>query len=343
MVRDVLDLVRDRPHVDLLQPGQRVAQGLAFDGEPQEPGRNLRLELGRQRRAEALGLERRIAGRLRAERVEMCCEMPVHADRLHERHRSRDRGEEISVRGRAPAERGGVSHRIGFRMRARASIGGAAPLATPFPSLRAHLDQLGETGQRRQDAVVRALEELTPRGIDGLRVLEVLLEERPDVAGVQIARHDLEERVVGRDRDDHADEEGECGHDHRDAGERAVCHGHPGSDEREEDRDRRKETGLTRDREPGERERERAEEPGDVVRTVLVDVESSLTCGLQRRGLREGCGRGRSGRRPVGRRARRSRRSSQAHGVSGTNASPRPGSSSGSGSDRIAHQTTTAR
>ena len=99
MVRDVLDLVGDRPHVDVLQPGQRVEQGLSFDRKPQESGRNLRLELGRQRRAEALGLERRIARRLRAERVEASCEMPVHANRLHERHRGRDRRQQLSVHG----------------------------------------------------------------------------------------------------------------------------------------------------------------------------------------------------------------------------------------------------
>ncbi len=53
----------------------------------------------------------------------------------------------------------------------------------------AHIDEPREPGQRREDRVVRALEELAPRGIDGLGVLEVLLEERADVAGVQVSRH----------------------------------------------------------------------------------------------------------------------------------------------------------
>ena len=48
---------------------------------------------------EALGLERGISGRLAAERVEARGEVAVHAMRLDERHRGRDRAEEL-LRGR---------------------------------------------------------------------------------------------------------------------------------------------------------------------------------------------------------------------------------------------------
>jgi hypothetical protein len=47
------------------------------------------------------------------------------------------------------------------------------------------VDDTLESGERRDDARVGALEELAPGGIDRLRVLEVLLEELPDVPGVQ--------------------------------------------------------------------------------------------------------------------------------------------------------------
>jgi hypothetical protein len=46
-------------------------------------------------------------------------------------------------------------------------------------------DETLEAGQRGDEARVSALEELTPRGIDRLRVLQVLLEEVSDVSGVQ--------------------------------------------------------------------------------------------------------------------------------------------------------------
>ena len=40
VVGDVLDLVRDRPRVDLAEPRQRLEQRLAGDGEPKEPRRD---------------------------------------------------------------------------------------------------------------------------------------------------------------------------------------------------------------------------------------------------------------------------------------------------------------
>ena len=185
VIRDVLDLVGDRAHVDLLEPGQRVEQRLALARQPQEARGNPRLDLGRQRRIQALGLERRIARRLGAERVEARREMTVHADRLHERHGSGDGGEEIEIRGFG---RGGCRGRGGGLLgRGRRRRDGCRRTVSAIGC--AQIDEPREAGQRREDTVVRALEELAPRGVDGLGVLEILLEERADVAGVQVSRH----------------------------------------------------------------------------------------------------------------------------------------------------------
>ena len=50
VVRDVLDLVGDRPAVDLAQLRQDVGEGLALDADAKHGSRNLLLELGRQLR-----------------------------------------------------------------------------------------------------------------------------------------------------------------------------------------------------------------------------------------------------------------------------------------------------
>ncbi len=183
VVRDVLDLVRDRPHVDLLQPGQGVEQRLAFAREPQEPRGNLLLDLGRQRWIQTLGLERGIARRLGAERIEASREVTVHADRLHERHCRRDGGEQVEVGAFGGCRR---LRRRRFHRRSRRRNGRRRAVSAVG---RADVDDPGEPGQRREDCIVGALEELAPRGIDGLGILEVLLEEGADVAGVQIGRH----------------------------------------------------------------------------------------------------------------------------------------------------------
>ena len=117
-IGDVLDLVRDRLAVRLLQPRQRVRERLALDVRPQQPGRDARLQLRRELRVHALGLERRIAGRLGAERIEPRGEMPVRAIRLDERHRRRDSFEQLVVD-------------LG-RRRCRAATAGAGAVAAPF-------------------------------------------------------------------------------------------------------------------------------------------------------------------------------------------------------------------
>ncbi len=97
VIRDVLDLVRDRPGVGLTEVRQRVGQRLALHVQAEERGRDARLQLGRELREQALGLESWIAGRLRTEWVEAGREMPVHPERLDERHRRGDPSEELLV------------------------------------------------------------------------------------------------------------------------------------------------------------------------------------------------------------------------------------------------------
>ena len=99
VVRDVLDLVGDRAAVDLPQTRQRVAQRLTGDGQPKEPRRDARLEVGGERRLEPCLVEGGVPHRLGAERVETGIEMPVRAVRLDERHRGGDGSDQLAVRG----------------------------------------------------------------------------------------------------------------------------------------------------------------------------------------------------------------------------------------------------
>jgi hypothetical protein len=97
VVGDVLDLVRDRPRVDLAQARQRVEQGLTGHREPEEASGDARLQLRGQRRDEACLVERRVPHRLRAQRVETRVQVAVHPVCLHERHRSSNPGEKLLV------------------------------------------------------------------------------------------------------------------------------------------------------------------------------------------------------------------------------------------------------
>ena len=112
VVGDVLDLVRARAAVGLSQPRQHVGQRLAGDVDAEDVGRDQALELGGQLRLEALRLERRVADRLRAERIEAGGEVPVGAVGLDERHRRRDGAEQGPVRAAArPARREAAQQR----------------------------------------------------------------------------------------------------------------------------------------------------------------------------------------------------------------------------------------
>ena len=223
VVGDVLDLVGDRAGVDLAQPGQDVEQRLAGDVEAEQLRGDARLELRRQRRPEPRLVERGVAHRLRAEGVEPRVQVAVRAVRLDERHRGRDACEQLLVdggrsrrllrellacsggRGRAFLHlfrlvrhghgrgrgRGRGLDGAARRRRRRGDGGRAAVSAVP----RLRLDEPGEAGQRCEDVAVAALEQLAPGGVDRLGVLEVLLEQRADVARVQVRllggrRHD---------------------------------------------------------------------------------------------------------------------------------------------------------
>ena len=98
---DVLDLVGDRAAVGLLEVGQRLGQRLARDVDAQKLGRHLGHVLRRE--AQRRGIERRVAGRLGAERIEARGHVPEVAVGLHQRHRRGDRLELLCSRPLAGA------------------------------------------------------------------------------------------------------------------------------------------------------------------------------------------------------------------------------------------------
>ena len=100
VIRDVLDLVRDRPGVDLAQARERVEQRLSRHREPEQAGRDPRLQLRRQRRLEPRFVERGVAHGLRPEWVEVGVQVPVHPVRLDERHGRGNSGDQLRVRSR---------------------------------------------------------------------------------------------------------------------------------------------------------------------------------------------------------------------------------------------------
>src|SRR4029450_6254175 len=69
VVRDVLDLVRDRSAIDLAQLREDVGERLSVDADTEHWRGDPGLELRCQRRLEQLRLERGVAGGLRAERI----------------------------------------------------------------------------------------------------------------------------------------------------------------------------------------------------------------------------------------------------------------------------------
>ena len=132
VVGDVLDLVGDRARVCLLQQRQRVGERLGGDVHPQHRRGDPRLQLGRELRDQRHRVERRVAGRLGAERVESRGEVADHAVGLDERHRRRDAAEQLRVGIRRPGagEAGGAPQPRRRRLDGRA-------VAPPFSSRRA--------------------------------------------------------------------------------------------------------------------------------------------------------------------------------------------------------------
>jgi hypothetical protein len=122
---------------------------------------HLCLELEREPGLEALGLERGVSRRLAPERIESRRKVAVHAMRLDERHRGRDRSEEL-LRGRRRLGRG--------RSSVAAVRGSRIELANPLDD-RARLELLGGV-----------LEKGAPRRVYGLGRSQVLLEQLLDEA-----------------------------------------------------------------------------------------------------------------------------------------------------------------
>ena len=116
--------------------------------------RNLALELGSEPRLEPVRVQRGIAERLAAERIEARGEMPVRAVSLDQRHGRRDGAQEVPGRCRGRCSAVAVLVQVGIE------------LAQAFDE-RKVLDQ-----SRRS-----RLEELSPLRIDRLRRVEVLGEE----------------------------------------------------------------------------------------------------------------------------------------------------------------------
>ncbi len=179
MARDVLDLVGERPAVGLPQPGQHVGQGRSRDGNPKHPRRHLRLQLRCQARDQVLRIERGIARRLGAERIEMRREMPVHPVCLDERHRGRD-GPEQNVR-RLGSRRRLCLRPLGGSRCSRLGRGGALDR-----DCSGELLQPVDGRVTVDEAVLGVLEELAPFRVDRLGRGEILVEEVSDVAEVDV-------------------------------------------------------------------------------------------------------------------------------------------------------------
>ena len=108
VVGEVLDLVRDRPAVGLAQLREGGGEALARHLHAQQRGRDAGHDLGRQ--AHGLGQQRRVAGRLGAQRVEVRGQVAVAAVRLDHRD---GRGDALEQRFVDRARRGGRGGRRG--------------------------------------------------------------------------------------------------------------------------------------------------------------------------------------------------------------------------------------
>ena len=186
VVRDVLNLIGDRAAVDLAQARIHVGERVALDVEAEQRRRDARHQSGCQLRDQPFRLERRIAVRLGAERVEARTEVPVRAVRLDERHRRRDPADQLVVGDRGCCRYCRCfgcnrSHRrrlgCGRRLRDRCVTVAAVSLQA--------LEEAGEPRLGREQLFRRALKERAPLGRDGAGVVEVLLEQQRRIARVQ--------------------------------------------------------------------------------------------------------------------------------------------------------------
>ena len=161
--REVLDLVGDRAAVRLAHAGQGFEQRLALDPDPQDPGRDLRHQLGGQ--VEVLRLERRVAlGGSLGERIDPRRQVPVGAVGLQQRGRGLHGLHQLL---------GGLAHRRPGRAR-----GGAGPERRRGCRRRVGVgDDGGRDLERLGDALVElvlALKQLVdaPQERPGLRPLD---------------------------------------------------------------------------------------------------------------------------------------------------------------------------
>ena len=163
-----------------------------------------------ERRDEARLVERRVADRLRTERIELRRQMPVHPVGLDECHRrsnaaeqrlvdlARDRGrlglcgfEPVLEQGRRRNRRdlrcGGS--RCGRSRSSRCGLSGSGlsgfDAHRGMPVRDAVAEQAGQARERRGERIGMVLEELSPLGRDARRRVEVRLEHLRDVSRVQ--------------------------------------------------------------------------------------------------------------------------------------------------------------
>ena len=222
VVGEVLDLVGHRAAVDLAEVRQRLLQRLAGDVDAEQRGRDALLQLRRQRRDQARLVERRIAERLGAERVEAGGEVAVHAVRLDERHRRGDGAEQRLVdpcrlraapalRVRAPerTERRPRPSGRWRRCRARAS---PAAAAVPDATRRARCRR------SRTARATRAAPHPDSRGSPRAAAARSRRSARR-----RRARSPLVEGILGDDRDRHPDRPADHAGDHGDRRRSAGC------------------------------------------------------------------------------------------------------------------------
>ena len=189
VVGDVLDLVCDRPAVDLAELRQHVRQGLALDSHSEHRRGNRLLQLRSELRDEQVRLERRVSDGLGAERVEVRGQMTVSPVGLDQRHRGGNASEQSLVRrGRGCLRRGRLLLRRLRRCQGRLRLDrdrfGRLSGRRSAVSVLQVLEQAGEPRQRLEQAGVTTLEERSPLLRDRFGILEVLLEQSLGIARV---------------------------------------------------------------------------------------------------------------------------------------------------------------
>ena len=190
VVGDVLDLVRDRPAVDLAELRQDVRQGLALDSHSEHRCGNRLLQLRSELRDEQVRLERRVADGLGAQRVEVRGQMTVSPVGLDQRHRGGDalRAESRPARsgrlapGQAPP-RLGCAGAGAAATRRRLRFGRLSGRRAPFPSFRfsSRRASPGRASTRPASPLSKSARHSSR---DRLGILEVLLEQTLGIARV---------------------------------------------------------------------------------------------------------------------------------------------------------------